>query len=108
MDSKELETVKGKILELEELLKPEKKDSAAIKKKMDEVNELVQKMSTEMYQKAAAEAAKKGKGQAGPAPGDEEGGEDPSKKPKDDNVVDADYEVEGDKKEEGKKKGKSK
>ncbi|HZX45223.1 MAG TPA: molecular chaperone DnaK [Candidatus Nanoarchaeia archaeon] len=108
VDSKELETVKGKILELEELLKPEKKDSAAIKKKMDEVNELVQKMSTEMYQKAAAEAAKKGKGQAGPAPGDEEGGEDPSKKPKDDNVVDADYEVEGDKKEEGKKKGKSK
>ena len=35
VDSKELETVKGKIMELEELLKPEKKDAAKIKEKMD-------------------------------------------------------------------------
>ncbi|MEK0322574.1 MAG: molecular chaperone DnaK, partial [Nitrosopumilus sp.] len=51
VDNKELETVKGKVMELKELLKPEKKDIAAIKAKMDEVNQLVQKMSTEMYQK---------------------------------------------------------
>ncbi|MCH8329661.1 MAG: molecular chaperone DnaK, partial [Nanoarchaeota archaeon] len=46
VDNKELETVKGKVMELKELLKPEKKDIAAVKAKMDEVNQLVQKMST--------------------------------------------------------------
>jgi molecular chaperone DnaK len=59
VDSKELGEVKGKVMELKELLKPEKKDVSAIKKKVDEVNSLVQKMSTEMYQKVAAEQAKK-------------------------------------------------
>ena len=44
---------------MEELLKPEKKDIAAIRKKLEEVNQLVQKMSTEMYQKVAQEQAKK-------------------------------------------------
>ncbi len=84
VDSKELETVKGKIMELKELLKPEKKDVAAVKAKMDEVNQLVQKMSTEMYQKVAQEQAKRQQ-QQGPQPGP---------KKKDDNVVDAEYKVE--------------
>ena len=55
VDAKEIETVKGKILELKELLKPAEKDVASIKKKIDEINEMVQKMSTELYQKAGAQ-----------------------------------------------------
>src|SRR3989338_6819747 len=97
VDSKELEIVKGKIMELEELLKPESKDVAKIKEKTDEVNELVQKMSTEMYQKASQEYAKKAGGKAeGQEQKEEEGEAEEEKdgKDKEDNVVDADYEVE--------------
>jgi molecular chaperone DnaK len=86
VDGKELETVKGRIMELKELLKPEKKDVAAIKAKMDEVNQLVQKMSTEMYQKVAQEQAKRQQQQ-------NSAGTSGSRK-KDDNVVDAEYKVE--------------
>ena len=93
VDSKELETVKGKIMELEELLKPEKKDAAKIKEKMDEINELVQKMSTEMYQKVSQEQAKRQQ-----TTSEEEPRESKKKK---DKVVDADYKVE---EEEDKKK----
>jgi molecular chaperone DnaK len=89
VDNKELETVKGKVMELKELLKPEKKDIAAVKAKMDEVNQLVQKMSTEMYQKVAQEQAKKQQqGQAGPQPS--------GNGKKDEKVVDAEYKVEDD------------
>ncbi len=95
VDNKELETVKGKIMELKELLKPEKKDVAALKAKMDEVNQLVQKMSTEMYQKVAQEQAKKQQqSQAGPQPGSEK---------KDEKVVDAEYKVEDEDKKKKKK-----
>ncbi|MBU3941959.1 MAG: Hsp70 family protein, partial [Nanoarchaeota archaeon] len=96
VDTKELETVKGKIMELKELLKPEKKDAAEIKAKMDEVNQLVQKMSTEMYKKVAEEQAKKQK-QAGA----KETAEKPKKKG--DKVVDAEYKEEGDEKKKEKK-----
>ncbi len=87
---KELETVKGRIMELKELLRAVNKDISSIKPKMDEVNQLVQKMSTELYQKAAEEKAKSnpqgnGKGNAG-----------------DENVVDAEYKV--DDEDKGKKK----
>ncbi len=94
VDNKELETVKGKIMELEELLKPEKKDVAKVNEKMDEVNQLVQKISTEMYQKVAQEQAKKQQSEEEHKEGYKEG------KKKKDKVVDADYKVE----EEGKKK----
>ena len=94
VDKKELESVKGKIMELEELLKPEKKDTEKIKKKVEEVNELVQKLSTEMYQKVSQEQAKKQQ-QGASAAGQESKEEN---KGKGDNVVDADYEVKGDKK----------
>lgn len=102
VDSKELETVKGRIMELEELLKLEKKDADAIKKKMEEVNGLVQRMSTEMYRKVAEEQAKRQQESAQGSEGnkkepDEESEEDEPKK-KRDNVVDADYEVEGEEK----------
>ena len=92
VDSKELETVKGKIMELEELLKPEHKDAGAIKEKMDEVNEIVQKMSTEMYQKVSQEQARKQK--TSRAEGQEEPHEPETKpkKKKKGNVVDADFE----------------
>jgi len=110
VDSKELEEVKGNIMELKELLKPEKKDSDAIKKKMDEVNEKVQKMSTEMYQKVAQEQAQKqqqgahqGHQQASPEQ-EEETEEAPEEKHKKkrEKVMDADFKVE----DEGKKKKK--
>ena len=96
VDSKELETVKGKIMELKELLKPQNKDVAAIKSKMDEVNQLVQKMSTEMYQKVAQEQAKRQQeqGQGAHTRGNH--------KEDDENVVDAEYKVEDEDK--GKKK----
>ena len=96
VDSKELGTVKGKIMELKELLKPQDKDVEAIKRKVDEVNELVQKMSTEMYQKVAQEQAKRQQQGQGGAEARE------SSEENDDNVVDAEYKVE----DEGKKKGK--
>ncbi|MBU90569.1 molecular chaperone DnaK [Candidatus Woesearchaeota archaeon] len=91
VDSKELETVKGKIMELKELLKPDKKDIAALKAKMDEVNKLVQKMSTEMYQKVAQEQAKKQ--QQGAQAGAQAGASANTEK-KDEKVVDAEYKVE--------------
>ncbi|HJN57197.1 MAG: molecular chaperone DnaK [Candidatus Woesearchaeota archaeon] len=104
VDNKELETVKGKIMELKELLKPEKKDIAALKQKTDEVNQLVQKMSTEMYQKAAAEQAKQKQSQGAGAQGS--GGSGPqgagSSAKKDEKVVDAEYKVEDEKKEKKK------
>ena len=99
VDSKELETVKGKIIELEELLKPEEKDAAKIKAKMDEVNELVQKMSTEMYQKVSQEQAKRQQEQAGAGPTGEpeEEEREAEGKPKKGNgkVVDAEFKEEG-------------
>ena len=85
VDSKELGEIKGKIMELKELLKPDKKDIPALRKKLDEVNQLVQKASTELYQKASQQQASHGsqEGKSGK---------------KDDNVVDADYEVKDEKK----------
>ena len=82
---KEVEEIRGKVMELKELLKPAEKDAAAIKAKMDEVNEMVQKMSTELYQKAGQQYQQ----QHGQKPG----GEPDEEKSRDENVVDADYEV---------------
>ena len=94
---KEMEDIKGKIMELKELLKPEKKDIEALKKKMDEVNKLVQKVSTELYKKVAEEQAKKQK-EAGAGAGPEQGSEGKKSGKKDEKVVDADYKVEDEKK----------
>ena len=93
VDNKELGDVKGKILELKELLKPAEKDVAAIRKKIDEINEMVQKMSTELYQKAGAQYQQQhGQHQ-------HQANEETEEKTKnDDNVVDADYEVKDEKK----------
>ncbi len=86
---KEISEIKGKIMELKELLKPAEKDVAAIKRKMDETSDLVQKMSTELYQKAG-EQYKHGHQQS----------EEKASRKDDENIVDADYEVHDD----GKKK----
>ena len=94
VQSKELETVKGKVMELKELLKAEKKDISSIKPKMDEVNQIVQKMSTELYQKAAEERAKS------QPQGNEKGN---PKSEDDENVVDAEYKVDDDDKKKKKK-----
>lgn len=93
VSASELDDVKKQINELKELMKPDKKDAAKIKQKMDEINEKVQKLSTELYQKAAQQQA--GKGNAGNAhegPSEEAGGS--TKSTHDENVVDADYKVE--------------
>lgn len=103
VDKKKLDPIKKGIEELKELLKPEQKDVAAIKAKLDEVNKLTQEAATEMYQKAAAEQQKQQKqqqaqGQAGAGPEAgaqaraQAGGQDKGEK-----VVDADFEVDDDK-----------
>ena len=102
VSSKEIEEVKGKILELKELLKPAQKDVDAIKRKMDEINEIVQKLSTELYQKAGQQYKEAHKGH-GAEEKQEEGEAETGDAHDKDKVVDADYEV---KDEEGKKKRK--
>ena len=98
VDKKEVEDVKKDIEELKKLLEPEKKDVAAIKKSMEGINEKIQKMSTEMYQKAAAEQQ-----QAQHAGGDASQKTDSEKSDKD-TVVDAEFEdVSDEKKKEDKK-----
>ncbi len=59
VDSAELKEITAKIAELKKLMEPSKKDVSAVRKKLDEVQELVQKAATEMYQKVASEQAKK-------------------------------------------------
>ncbi|MCH8067345.1 MAG: molecular chaperone DnaK [Nanoarchaeota archaeon] len=90
VDAKKLETAKGHIMELKELLKPEKKDADKIKKKMDDVNKEMQGISAEMYQKVMQEQAKKKQqgAQAGASAG--------KTGKKDEKVVDAEYKVEDD------------
>ena len=100
IDKKQTEEIRGKVMELEELIKPEKKDIGAIKKKTDEINQIVQKMSTEMYQKVAQEQAKQQtqKNGAGASTAGKK------EKTKDDTIVDAEYKVEDEKKTKKKKK----
>jgi len=98
VSGKELEEVKGKILELKELLKPHQKDVDAIKRKMDEINELVQKMSTELYQKAGQQYQQAHKGHGAETGEEAEAGNPHEKHHHDENVVDADYEVEDEEK----------
>ncbi|MBW2991872.1 molecular chaperone DnaK [Candidatus Woesearchaeota archaeon] len=82
VDKAKLEPLKKHIDELKELMKPEKKDVAAIRKKLDEINKIAQEAATELYKKAAEEQAKKSGG----------------KEKKDDNVVDAEFKEEKEKK----------
>lgn len=97
VDKAKLEPIKKHIDELKELMKPEKKDISKIKAKLEEIEKMAQEAATELYKKAAEEQAK-AQAKAGANPGKTE--EKKEEKGKDDNVVDADYEV----KDEEKKK----
>ncbi len=93
VDSAELKDITAKIAELKKLMEPSKKNIPAVKKKLDEVQELVQKAATEMYQKVAREQSKK---QQGASPDS-----------KDEKVVDAEV-VEDEEVRDNKKKDKKK
>jgi molecular chaperone DnaK len=95
VDKAKLEPVAKHISELKKLLEPEKKDMAAIKAKVEEIEKLASEAATELYRKAAEEQAKKQQAEQSKTE------KKSSKKGKDDNVVDADYEVK-----DGKKKKK--
>jgi len=103
VDTKELEAVKKEIDELKKLLEPEKKDSAALKAKVDTINEKVQKLSAEMYQKVAEEQAKaeQAKGDSATADGSTKSNNQDTENKED--VVDAEFEEVNDDKEAKKK-----
>ena len=66
IDKKEIAEITAKIEELKKLLEPkEKKDIPALKKKLEEVNEVAQKAITAMYQKVQAEQAQQAANDAG-------------------------------------------
>ncbi|MFH1590072.1 MAG: molecular chaperone DnaK [archaeon] len=92
IDKKEFKEIEKLSKDLKELLENKNKDVEAIKKKMEEMNKVVQKASTEMYQKVAQEQAKAQSTQ-------------PQEEKKDDDVVDADFkEVKDDEKKKRSKK----
>jgi molecular chaperone DnaK len=94
VDAAELDAVKTDIAGLKTLLEAEKKDPATIKKHVDTINEKVQKLSTELYQKAASEYQAS---QPQQSPQDES--PDKEHERGEDTVVDADFkEVKKDKK----------
>jgi molecular chaperone DnaK len=116
VDKSQLEPIQKDIDGLKELLKDKDKNYEAIKKAKDGITEKFQKVSEELYRKAAEEQAKKqggGKG-ANANAGEEFAKQFKGKKPGrsededdgEDNVVDADYTVEDDDKGDKKRKKK--
>jgi molecular chaperone DnaK len=92
VDKKELESIQKDIDGLKELLKDKEKNYELIKKAKDELTTKFQKVSEEMYKKAAAEQQK----------AQQAGAQKPESKKDDEKVVDADYEEVKDDKEEKK------
>ena len=101
VDAKQMDDVKKDIEELKKLLEPTEKDIATIKTKYDAINEKTQKLSTEMYEKAAKEQqAAQQAGAKGADPNAEKQTADNG-----DDVVDAEFEdVTEEKKEDSEKK----
>jgi len=64
VSSNALDEVKKEIDELKKLMEKEQKDTAAIKKKMEKINQKIQDLSTEMYRKVSEDQARK-QGSAG-------------------------------------------
>ena len=100
--------IQGKTDELKKLLESKERNVSAIKSKLEELNSVVQKYSTELYQKAqqeqqAQQAEQAMKGQAQEQQG-KQAKQKESKagkgKPKNENVVDAEFKVEDEKKED--------
>ena len=84
IDDKKIDEVKKQVSELKELLKKEPKDYDGIKKKTDEINQKIQALSTELYQKTA---------QQNP----QQTNENNKKEEKSENVKEAEYEVKDEK-----------
>ncbi|MBD3304130.1 molecular chaperone DnaK [Candidatus Woesearchaeota archaeon] len=80
VDAKEISAIKDKTEELKKLMAEEKKDTAKIKTKLDELNQIAQKAATELYQKTGAQQ------QAKPGAQQQEASKQEEKK---DDVVDA-------------------
>jgi len=74
-DAKKLKEIKDKVEELKVLMKPEKKDIPALKKKLEEINTIAQAAATEMYEKVQKEQQAK-QGAAGQPGKDDKGGSD--------------------------------
>ncbi|MBI5392305.1 molecular chaperone DnaK [Candidatus Woesearchaeota archaeon] len=102
VDAKEIDEVKKEITELKELLAKETKDIEAIKTKMEAINQKLQKMSTELYQKAAQAQQQSQGANAQGAHGTEKSENTANAE----DVVDADFKVEDDKKDDAAKKKK--
>jgi len=79
VDAAVIKDIKAKTEELKKLMAVEKKDTASIKAKLDELNQIAQKAATELYQKSGA--------QPGAQPGAQQ--QETPKQEKKDNVVDA-------------------
>ena len=94
VDEKKLEAIKKPLADLKELMKADKKDTTAIREKLDQLNKVVQEAAVEMYQKAQQEqsAQHQQKGDAGHAHANH--GKASKSKAAADDVVDADYKVE--------------
>jgi molecular chaperone DnaK len=84
-----IDKAKASIEELKKLLEPERKDSEAIKRKLEEVNSAMQEASKELYSKAQQNYGQQN--QQGENPDEGNGEEKPKKKRKDGKVVDADF-----------------
>ncbi|MBT7902997.1 molecular chaperone DnaK [Candidatus Woesearchaeota archaeon] len=102
VDEAKIKPIKEHVDELKKLLEPEEKDIEKIKQKLEEVEKLVQEVATEMYQKVAAEqqAKKQQEEQAQGTSSQENSAKDANNPNNGEKVVDADYEVEDDKKKE--------
>ncbi len=94
----ELEIVKKDISELKQMLS-DKKPVSDIKIKMEAITERVQRLSTELYQKAQAKQAEP----AGPDSADNEESSHTNSRKEDEKVVDAEYEVKDEHKSKNKK-----
>lgn len=96
MSDAEIADIQKQNTGLKELLKAEPKDIDKIKSKLEELNKVVQKASTELYKKAGASTGPHSGAGAGNADGSnadasQQGSH--SDQPDNDNVVDADYKV---------------
>jgi molecular chaperone DnaK len=92
VDKKQIEPIKKDIDGLKELLKDGDKNYDQIKKAKDSLIQKFQKVSEELYKKVAEEQAKKQQAAGGAGPKSQK------ENKKDDNIVDADYKVEDEKK----------
>jgi len=99
VDKKELEPIAKSIEKLKELSKDGDKNFEEIKKILEDVKEKFQKVSAELYQKVAQEAAKKAEAEKADGP-------KADKKAKKEKVVDAEYKEEKKGKKGKKKEGK--